>query len=1097
MKKTGKISSNTKRKNSKSNIRPFSTCDKKRRPKFINELKPDVQMSQNDYVEEALKITQEKVRKVIQELNEPLPSDEFDNLDTDETTMESLLEMLDDHLNNSKLCYICGTFHGIDCLLDLKRLKVEIEGKEEIINYDDETLFYKTALHEDELLHLLVNRHSTYTYAKAVCDDEFYSMFSLFTDIESKYNAIKDFLSLSKAQQQSIINQSNGEKYEVVPAKETATNSRVDFLRFKYSLCKNTYSKQQQLEIDDMLDQKNMFRKKTDRKLQYILNISPNAPARKNVTYKKIMRTLDDHLYKMNNVKERIAECMISSKYSQHRGLRLLIVGNPGTGKTTIAQTIAQLYGIPFEIINLNGVSSALDLKGTDPSYEGSDIGKFVRCFYNHGTSEMVLVLDEIDKLGTGDKEGNPADSMLDTLSDQHLCYDAFLEMSVDTRNTVYIATANSLQNIPNYLVNRFEVIKVDDYDFDDKINIAKQFIIPKMLTSYGISKHELVFENEAISEIVKSYCDDEGVRKTSDNIKTIIRKVLCDWDVDGIRERVTIDTAFVNKSLDVYINDSDPKIRFNRNRDRYCTPILNETLLTLDNLRNSKLDAHQKEVNNKRLEYLTSLIPGPKQYTGFNLETFFASMNSTHYGLNTLKETIAKRFYTKSLRKESFAGEKFLLVGGPGIGKSSICSSIALALGMPLVKISLNGVSDDNSIKGFDQTYIGSDSGLIIKGLARVKGTRVVMQLDEIDKVGQKSGVDVSHSLIDLLDESAMFMDRFLGVPIDLSEVLFIATANNLSDVHPLLVDRFVVINLDGYSVNDKEHIISNYLLPKFENLYSSSEFKFKITAEARRLLVSDYCYSFGVRDIEKAVEQIITDKLFTVKDPTNTKIFIIESKDIRASLGVKPMTRGNIPERSRPGISRALSVTSSNVGMTFAIETLVISDDPTLHITGLPRESTIDSVKIARSYIKSHYTDLLKNRGMHIHFGEGAVIKDGPSAGVAIVVSMASAIFNTTVAGDFAYTGEIDLFGNVFPVGGIKEKIFAAEKSGCSCVFIPNENYKQLEQKELDRFSIKILPISHVSEALNMVLPNIQSWELEQTETNAEALRYSHSSN
>jgi ATP-dependent Lon protease len=808
-------------------------------------------------------------------------------------------------------------------------------------------------------------------------------------------------------------------------------------------------------------------------KLQYILNITPTNSDRQIPGRETVLDTLNKRLYKLDKVKEEIVEAITASKYSYDHGLRILLIGNPGTGKTTIIKAIAEAYGFPYDIVHLNAATSGLELKGTDSTYDNAEVGKLVKIFYQLGTTEAVIGLDEIDKMSSGSKDGNPADALLDTLSDEHLCYDAFLETSIDTRNTIYIATANSTENIPEPLLNRFRVIVVDDYEDEDKVAIAEDYVIPQLLEAYDLTESDIKFPREVLRNIVRRYCCDNGVRMLKDNIHSIIRKIINDWDEAGKLSSVVVTDEMVNSRLEPIADVNSLQMRYHRNKELFSKAVRTEIKEGLNRLQGTISEPREKEAVTKKLEYLTSIVPTKGGFETFDKDAFFACVSGTHFGMLSVKEKIAKSFNAKALKGKSYSSERLLLAGGPGIGKSSICKSIAKGLGIPYIKISLNGVSDAHTIKGFVRGYLGSDAGIIVRELARAKTTRVLIQLDEMDKLGSEHGVSASSALLDLLDNSSEYTDEFLGVPLDLSNVLFIATANDVSGIEPWLLDRFSVIQLDGYTYSDKEQILDGYLMPKLEKEYAGAGISFAITDEAKESLLKDYCTSFGVRDLEKALEKIANDLLFENAGATS---IIIEAKDVGKSLGPKPIPRGNLLKENVPGFSKALAVSGDNSSMAFAIESAIIPSANDTCITGLPKESAIDSVKLAKTYIRTHYLTDGEDFGVHLHFGEGAVVKDGPSAGVAIMVSMLSAVFETPVVGNVAYTGEIDLFGNVFAIGGTAAKIQAAERSGCSKVFIPKDNYEQLSGEEIEQFSIEIIPVERVSEVVSVVLPDIR---------------------
>lgn len=910
--------------------------------------------------------------------------------------------------------------------------------------------------------------------AKIVCTHDFYKMFDSVVDIKEKFILMKKFLGLASGQKKNIAQQLSGKKYGIKTDEDVVRFTKLDELRLKFDICRETYTHQQQRDIENLFAECSGVMKpgKSLLKLKYILNITPTTSAKSVPNRNSIMETLNKRLYKLDKVKTEIVEAIIASKYTQNHGLRLLLVGSPGTGKTTIIKAIAEAYGLPYDVIHLNGTNSALEIKGTDSSYDGSDAGKLVKSFYQLGITEAVIGLDEIDKMASGGKDGNPADALLDTLSDEYVCYDAFLETGIDTHNTVYIATANSTNGIPEFLLNRFKVIMVDDYDDDDKVVIAQEYVIPQLLKTYDLSKTDIVFPTDVLLYMVKRFCSDNGVRGLKEGVHSIIRMIINCWDEAGKRTSVVVDSEMVNNRLEPIADTSNVQLRYHRNKELFSENVRDEIKKGLTLLLTSNLNPHEKATVTRRLEYLTSIIPEKGGFEAFDKDAFFDCVSSTHFGLLSVKEKIAKSFYSKALKKRSFSSERILLAGGPGIGKSSICKSIAKGLGIPYVKISLNGVADTHMLKGFEPTWQDSDAGVIVRELAKAGTTKVLVQLDEVDKLGKMNGVNVSNALIDLLDNSSEFTDVFLEVPLDLSNVLFIATANDLSSMEPWLLDRFSIIQLDGYTYADKEQILDKYLLPKLDAEYAEAGIKFSITNEAKSILLKDYCTSFGVRDLEKAVDRIVNDKLYRTMDADHV---CIDANDVFVSLGPKPIPRGNLLKKNVPGFSKALAVSGNNSGMSFSIESAIIPSDNSTCITGLPKESAIDSVKLAKTYIRTHFLPDNEDFGVHLHFGEGAVVKDGPSAGVAIMVSMLSAVFNMPVEGNVAYTGEIDLFGNVFAIGGTLTKIQAAEQSGCSKVFIPRDNYDQLSKEETEQFAVEIIPVDHVNEVINTVLPRI----------------------
>lgn len=911
--------------------------------------------------------------------------------------------------------------------------------------------------------------------AMAVVSKEFYEMFVNFDSIEMKLNAMGKYLNLRESDQKRLKAQLSGEKFETVKTASYPPDDMNAF-KFKFDMCRHTYTPQQQRDIEAIFDECRSLasanREKSLRKLSYILNISQGTLEEVTMTKEEIIEKLDKCLHKHAKIKEKLAEAIVASKYSTNKGFCVLLVGSPGVGKTAIMKAVAKVLQIPFFVLPLGSYTSLIDVVGDASQYEASDCGELVKKFRKVGTTYAVVGLDEYDKSYELSKEGGKISKAFnDAVSDEHFFRDNYLGTYINTANTIFIATANSTDTIPENLLNRFTVIHVDDYGEEDKLEIAQKFIIPSELHSYNISEEELTFDSDAISYIAQNFCEDDGARDLRKNIEKIVRRVVSVWDSTGKREKVSVDVSFVDDVLESTVNKNSPVIVHRRNKKLYSPEVTAEIKDLASKLRRDSLESGLRDKYDRKLDYLVNLIPVGNAFSDFKKDSFYADVNSTHYGMDSVKLEIAQIFNVCTINKKPLSSNRLLFVGPPGAGKTSVVKSVARACNSPYCKISLNGISDDAAIKGHSLSYVGADAGVIVKALYKMRTTKGIVHLDEIDKLGSKNGVSVSNTLVDMLDDSAEFTDNFIGLPVDLSGVMFIATANDICEIDPVILDRFTVIHLDGYTEKEKAEITRNYLIPKAVSEFVPEEYQLEFSDGAQKLITEVYCRSLGVRDADKAVRKLVRYKLYN----SDERSLVIDVSDVEAVMGKPPAERGNFPHENYPGLSKALAVTGDNCGMAFSVETMLIPDENSLTITGLPKESTVDSVKLAISYVKCRYPGKLANKGVHIHFGEGAVHKDGPSAGVAILMSLLSAVSGTPICEDVSYTGEINGNGYVFNIGGTIAKIQAAEQSGCKKVFIPYGNYKELDKEKLQQFSVEIVPVRHVSEVIEAVLPDM----------------------
>lgn len=453
--------------------------------------------------------------------------------------------------------------------------------------------------------------------------------------------------------------------------------------------------------------------------------------------------------------------------------------------------------------------------------------------------------------------------------------------------------------------------------------------------------------------------------------------------------------------------------------------------------------------------------------------------LEKDHYGLEKVKERIVEYLAVQS-RADKIKGPILCLVGPPGVGKTSLGKSIAKATGRSFVRASLGGMRDEAEIRGHRRTYIGSMPGKIIKGMKKAGTSNPLFLLDEIDKLGNDWRGDPSSALLEVLDpeQNAAFNDHYLEVDYDLSDVMFVTTANSLDMPRPLL-DRMEIIRLSGYTEDEKIEIAKRHLIPKIfsENVVKESELT--ITEDAIRDIIRYYTREAGVRNLErelatiarKAVKEILLAK-------GKKKKLEVSSKNLDKYLGVRRYSYGEAEQQDHIGVTTGLAWTEVGGDILF-IEAVDMPGKGKITQTGKLGEVMKESIETAYSVVRSHSKDLgidpevFDKTDIHIHVPEGATPKDGPSAGIAMYTTLVSVLTKTPVRKDVAMTGEITLQGRVLPIGGLKEKLLSALRGGIKTVIIPKENEKDLaEIPDNVKKGMKIIPVSEVSEVLKIAL-------------------------
>ena len=476
-------------------------------------------------------------------------------------------------------------------------------------------------------------------------------------------------------------------------------------------------------------------------------------------------------------------------------------------------------------------------------------------------------------------------------------------------------------------------------------------------------------------------------------------------------------------------------------------------------------------------LDWMTELPWSNRSKINTDLNNAQKILDEDHYGLEKVKERIIE-FLAVQKRIQKMKGPILCLVGPPGVGKTSLGKSIAKATNRKFIRISLGGIRDEAEIRGHRRTYIGSLPGKIIQMMKKAGTKNPLFLLDEIDKVGNDYRGDPSSALLEALDpeQNKEFNDHYLEVDYDLSDVMFVTTANTLNILPPLL-DRMEVIRLSGYTEDEKVNISQKYLIPNQSKNNGLKKDEWTIDENINRKIIQHYTRESGVRNLEREISKIARKlvKKIDNKEKVNNPI---NDKDLKDLLGVQKFNYGEIEEENGIGVVTGLAWTEVG-GEILKIETAVMPGKGKMQITGKLGDVMQESVKAAKSYIRSKSLDygiippIFDQKDFHIHVPEGATPKDGPSAGVGMVTSIVSAITEIPVNKNVAMTGEITLRGLVLPIGGLKEKLLAAHRAGIKKVLIPIENKKDLvEVPKTILDSMEIIPVKNVDEVLKVAL-------------------------
>ena len=478
---------------------------------------------------------------------------------------------------------------------------------------------------------------------------------------------------------------------------------------------------------------------------------------------------------------------------------------------------------------------------------------------------------------------------------------------------------------------------------------------------------------------------------------------------------------------------------------------------------------------------YLDTLLELPwNKYTKerIDVESARKILNKDHFGLDKVKERILETIAVRQMAPE-MPPQILCLVGPPGVGKTSVAYSVARSLNRKMARIALGGVHDEAEIRGHRKTYVGAMPGRILSAIIQAESMNPVLLLDEVDKMGSDHRGDPGAALLEVLDseQNKTYRDHFLEIPFDLSEVLFITTANTTDTIARPLLDRMEIIELGSYTDEEKLMIAKDHLIPKQLQKHGLKKSQLKITDDAIREMIRCYTRESGVRTLERSITQICRKVDMQLLSKSDGKI-TVTGKDMEAYLGVRKYLPDRIPEKDQIGLVTGLAWTSVG-GETLDVEVNVMDGTGKLELTGNLGDVMKESAQAALSYIRANAgkyqipADFYKTKDIHVHFPEGAVPKDGPSAGITVCTAMISALSGTSVRSDVAMTGEISIRGRVLPIGGLKEKTMAALRHGIRTVIIPKDNERDLSEiDQTVRSALNFITAENIDTVLDCAL-------------------------
>ncbi len=585
------------------------------------------------------------------------------------------------------------------------------------------------------------------------------------------------------------------------------------------------------------------------------------------------------------------------------------------------------------------------------------------------------------------------------------------------------------------------------------------------ILETASVSKRHQLMENAVLSMIEVSKIQEEISDEQQEEQKQQMREM-------AIKKQMQLLQRELDEMHPETINDAR-KFELKIEEAGMNPEAEKEARKVLNRMKQEGENGHEYGMLYDYLDFVTGLSWKKEEMPPVDLAKAEKILDDDHYGLKKVKERIIQQLAVMALNQKQ-SGSILLFAGAPGTGKTSIGKSIADALGRKYARVSLGGIRDEAEIRGHRRTYVGAMPGRIMEGIRRSGSSNPVIVLDEVDKLVFDHGGDPASALLEVLDpeQNNTFTDHYMNVPYDLSDVLFICTANYVDDIPEPLYNRMEVINFQGYTESEKVQIAKRHLLPKAMEQSGLKKGQLRISEKVLHQIISGYTAEAGVRGLRKQLDAICRKTAVQLMK-NEGKSVTVSVKNLTSFLDEPPIRPEVATRKKKPGVVTGLAWTQAGGAILF-IESLLVAGEGKITVTGQLGDVMKESVQIAISMVRSLFpkeAEQLKDHDLHIHIPEGAVPKDGPSAGITMTTALASLLTGKAVSPEFAMTGEISLQGNVMPIGGLPEKLMAAVRSGVKTVLIPKENERNLKDVADEiKDQLEIIPVETVQDVLKI---------------------------